>query len=78
MQLGQSMSIAYSCYLHNFCFLFLNTVSATGSARQQTGSAFALLCHNVAPPLISNRLEQMMSLFSIVPSSTQESYLSRG
>jgi len=28
-----------------------NTGSATGSAWQQTGSAFALLCHNVAPPL---------------------------
>jgi len=26
--------------------------SATGSAWQQTGSAFALLCHNVAPPLL--------------------------
>ena len=36
-----------------FVFLFSkNTGSATGSAWQQTGSAFALLCHNVAPPLL--------------------------
>ena len=42
-------------YWHSFCFLipFQNTGSATGSAWQQTGSAFALLCHNVAPPLMT-------------------------
>jgi len=35
-------------------FKFENTGSATGSAWQQTGSAFALLCHNVAPPLCAS------------------------
>jgi len=30
---------------------FYNTGSASGSALHQTGSAFALPCHTVAPPL---------------------------